>query len=275
MDLGIDWGNYKTKVMGPYGATEFYSDLGEFRERNLVSSFGHDDMVLEYQGKKYFAGSLARFESEFGGVIMGDSKAHEEAKLRALIAIHRYAGDNDYRIVVGQPIGKHSESEKQKIKSMLKGQHTLTINDKKKTFCVSRVEVAAEGAAAIWSNKKHGLVRILDCGSGTVNAATIVNMKYIDRDSFTLDFGANTGKTSDPGDIAEGIIRCLLKKWKRTDKILIAGGIAEELQPHIEKAFINAEILKPIISMNGQPKTLHPMYANAVAFYNIARYLYG
>lgn len=69
MIIGIDAGNYETKVCGPFGVKKFYSDIGEYRERNLKSSFGPDDMVWECEGKKGFAGSLARYESEFGGGI--------------------------------------------------------------------------------------------------------------------------------------------------------------------------------------------------------------
>jgi plasmid segregation protein ParM len=34
-------------------------------------------MYFEYQGETGFAGSLALYESEFGGSIMGDTKATE------------------------------------------------------------------------------------------------------------------------------------------------------------------------------------------------------
>lgn len=75
---------------------------------------------------------------------------------------------------------------------MLLGSHDLSLNGVKKTIIINRVEVAAEGGAAFWSNPQTGLVRIIDAGSATINCASLVDGKYIDKDSFTINFGCNT-----------------------------------------------------------------------------------
>lgn len=111
MKIGIDAGNARVKVAGPTGIISLDASIGEWRGRKLKNQHGPDDMEIEYRGRKYFAGSLARYESEFGGTIMGDTKAHDEAKLRVLIAIARY-DVSDCSIVVGQPTikSKHKAS---------------------------------------------------------------------------------------------------------------------------------------------------------------------
>lgn len=270
MLLGIDAGNARVKVCGPAGAIDFDAALGEWRQRNLVNSHGADDMEVEYGGKRYFAGSLARSESEFGGAMMGDSKAHEEARIRVLLAAARYEVQT-CRIVTGQPIGKHGAAEKDRIISLLRGDHALTVNGKRHRISIGDVKVAAEGAAAFWSAPQPGLIRIVDVGSGTVNCATVLDQRYVDRDSFTLTYGFDSTKSSDRGAMADGIAREALKKWGRGDRVYLVGGGAESIAPHLQKYFPMAEILRPTFG-GGQ---LHPVYANAVGYYALARGLYG
>jgi len=271
--VGIDAGNYEVKTMGPYGVDRFPSDLGEYRDRRLVQKFTHNDMIWEYRGRKGFAGTLARFESEFNGSMLGDTKAHTDCLIRALLALHRYAHMDYYRIVVGQPIGKHIDAEKEKIKAMLRGRHEITVNGETKSFTIERVEVAAEAGAAFWSAPRDGLVHVLDVGSGTVGGATLIDKKYIDRDSFSLSFGANTTKTYDLEAMARKIAT-EAHKWGKNDAVLLAGGIAEEILPHIRTYFPRAEVLRPLIRRADTFEELHPCFANAVGFYEIGRWRY-
>lgn len=96
-------------VCGPFGVSRFISEIEEYRERNMIQEFGEDNMIFEYKGRKGFAGSLAKYESELGGSRKGGTKAHNDAKIRILLAIHRYSDDMINDIVVGQPIGLHNE----------------------------------------------------------------------------------------------------------------------------------------------------------------------
>jgi plasmid segregation protein ParM len=271
--LGIDAGNSKCKVMGEFGTESFVSSICKARERNLEQKFGEDDMIVEYEGNQYFAGSLATHESRFGSAMMGDTKAHEHAKLRTLIAIHRYYErlNTSMSIVVGQPITKHNQKEKDRIKQMLMGWHTLTVNGVEKRFFISRVEVAAEGGASFWSNPQMGLIRILDVGSGTVNAATLKDKRYIDKDSFTLSYGMETQDDTDIEDMSNGIAGECLKRWKRNDLLWLIGGAAETIQPYIKNHFPNSQVLRPNIKVGGGIKSVSPIYANAIGFYQIAR----
>ncbi|ACB83955.1 ParM/StbA family protein [Natranaerobius thermophilus] len=265
MIVAVDAGNYETKVVNSHGKYSFYSDIGEYRERKLNQKHGSDDMEWEYQGERGFAGSLAKFESEYGGSMMGDSKYHRDGLLRVLLALHQYCDDNNFKIVVGQPISSHTQAEKQRIKEMLEGDHILTVNGVKKTIRILNCQVAAEGASAFWIHPQGGCVRMLDIGSGTINAATILDRRYVDKDSFTINFGANSNLTNDVKEMANAIIR-KSHKWNKDDRVWLIGGIAEEIEPYLTGHFKNLKVLKP----NG----LHSKWANVLGYYALASGLY-
>lgn len=261
--VGVDAGNHEIKAVGDNGSIKLLSDIGEYRERNLKQTHGTDDIEFIYKGRKGFAGTLARYESEFGGSIGGDSKAHEDTLIRVLIALWKYGGEGTYRIVVGQPIASHSSLEKQRIKEMLLGPHDIEINKIMYHFLIDRIEVAAEGGAAFWSSPERGLVRIIDVGSATVNCATLLDGRYIDKDSFTLGFGFNTTKSQDYPALVRAIAAEALKKWKPTDKVRLVGGAAHLLSFPMSNYFAVTTT---------EPSSI---FANARGFYQIGRKLYG
>lgn len=273
--IGVDGGNDRVKIFGERGPIKFISSIGEYRDRKLEQTFGDEDMEFEYNGRKGFAGTLARYESEFCGNIMGDTKAHEDLLIRVLLGIHRYSENNKFKIVVGQTIGRHTETEKDKIKGMLNGKHTITVNDITKTIEILDTQVAAEGGAAFWSSPQIGVVRILDFGSGTVNAATLNNAKYIDKDSFTLTVGMNTTVSKDMDALARYVATECLKKWSADDNIFLVGGAANTMLIPLSNYFFNTKILYPGSLIDPSVKRYHPIYANAIGFYNIGRRIYG
>jgi plasmid segregation protein ParM len=275
MRLGIDAGNYKVKICGERGLMDFVSAIGEARQINLQQIHGQDDMYFQYQGETGFAGSLALYESEFGGSLMGTTKAHTDTKLRVLIGIHRYISlyqvdEKEFDIVIGQPISKHNYDEKKRIKEMLKGWHTIIVNGVEKSFHIRNCEVAAEGVSSFWSNPINGLIRILDIGSGTVNYSTVLDQRFIDKDSGTLPFGVNTNKTDNLQALSRGIVTHVLKKWNPSDKTFIVGGIAEQILPHLKGYFSNITVLYPIFNQ----QYANPIFANAIAFYIIGVNIY-
>lgn len=277
MILGIDAGGYETKVCTSNGYFKFLSTLGEYRERKWGDNFGKDDMIWEYDGERGFAGSLAFFESEFGGNIRGNSKNHNDAKLRVLLAVHRF-GSFSNKIIVGQPIDTHVEEEKQGIKEMLLGTHNLTLNGKSKTFSIDNIEIAPEGpTAALSQQMPEGLVRIIDIGSGTTNFASLHNYRRIDRDSFTDETGMETTKLKDPEKMALKIYRVIsTNKWNKDDVIFLSGGGAVKVYKHLVKYLPNCKLLTPFISnKNGQITKLTPEFGNAAGFYALAERLFG
>lgn len=272
MILGIDGGNNEIKVVGPNGEMKFYSDLGEYREI-MEESLKGDSIVFEYEGKKGFAGSLARFESEFASSMSGDSKAHQETKIRVLLAIALYGvNDTHYSIVVGQPVGNHKAEEKQFIKEMLQGDHFIKVNGKEYFFTIENVEVAPEGTAAFFVKEEAGTIRIIDVGSGTINFATLIDGRPIDKDSFTTRTGMNTTKDEiDLVALGKYCINKTSRKWKKKDRVYVVGGAAEYILPYIESYYGLAQTIYPIIKRNDQVYRIEPIYANAFGFYELAK----
>ncbi|GAA0491435.1 hypothetical protein GCM10008986_16940 [Salinibacillus aidingensis] len=272
MILGIDAGNHRVKASGPFGVRSFYSNICDWFEREVDEQFGADDMEFEYEGRKGFAGSIAMYEDEFGGGnMMGDTKAHEDAIIRILLAVHRYCPNyEDIYLVTGQPIKKHKEQEKRFIKEALLGSRKITVNHEVKQFNIQGVEVAPEGSAAIWAKPTNGLVRVLDVGSGTVNAATLQDMRHINTQSDTFHFGVETVRNKDYGAMARGIIKNLSKKWNRDDVVYIVGGIAKLIAPFIQRYFPNAVVLQPEIQKANRLTLVEPVFSNAVAFNELA-----
>ncbi|MGE7946454.1 ParM/StbA family protein [Lysinibacillus sp. NPDC093688] len=281
--LGIDAGNHKAKVVGPFGVDSFKTNICDWFERDVEESFGPDDMEFEVDDRKGFAGTIAQFEDEFGdGTRYGDSKAHEDTKIRVLLAIHRYLGRycphiEKVSFVTGQPIKRHKKAEKESIIEMLKGNHEIKMNGKSRKVSIEQVAVAPEGSGAFWVRPSDGIVRVIDIGSGTVNAATIIDKRHINNASTTFNFGVETvANKDDLQKIARGIIRNTTKlKWDKDDKTLICGGITEGIASYIAEHYINAEIINPTIARGNGVTTLHPVFANAVGFYEIAKGAFG
>jgi plasmid segregation protein ParM len=275
LTVGVDGGNNEVKLYGEHGAMKFLSNLGEYRERKLESKFSDDDIVFEFNGRKGFAGTLAKFESVYSASRMGDTKAHEDFLLRVLIGLHRYAEETDFQIVVGQPINKHINEEKKKMKSMLVGTHEITVNDIKKEITIHRAEIAAEGGSAYFSNTRAGLVRVIDFGSGTVNAASLIDGKYIDRDSFSLTMGLNTMLSPDFASFGRAVSIECLKTWSEADTVLLAGGGAQIMLEHIQKYFPRAEVLIPKVKIREgntiKVESVETVFANAVGFYVLGK----
>ena len=281
--LGIDAGNYKAKIAGPYGIDSYRTAMCEWFERDIVESFGSDDMEFEISGRKGFAGSIAVYEDEFGGASMyGDSKAHDDTKIRVLLAIYRYI--NKYSpntsvvsLVTGQPITTHKESEKNTIKEMLEGEHRFTVNGEKIEINIRNVGIAAEGGGAFWSSPQEGKIHILDVGSGTINAATIIQKKFINNASDTFNFGMETVNNKDDlQSVARGVIRSTSRlKWGKNDAVYLCGGIAKDLLTLIREHYPNTQLMQPFLRNGTDVIIADPVFANAVGFYNLARSQYG
>ena len=274
--LGIDAGSNQVKVFGPDGPDIFKSNLCSWFERKVEETFGADDMEFEIDGKKGYAGSIALYEDEFGAAsIYGESKANNDTKIRVLLAIHRYISKHrpnvsSVAIVVGQPIRGHKDVEKNKIKEMLLDTHTVTVNKQTLTFSITEVGVAAEGSAAYLNRREKGIVRVIDLGGGTCNAATIIDGKFINSASDTFIFGADT--VNNKNGIAQGIVRNTSKlKWQRSDTVYLCGGMAESLTTGIKHHYANATTLYPTFKQGNEILVYGPIYANAIAFYTIAK----
>src|SRR5690554_4638402 len=148
--LGVDAGNHRAKVAGPFGVDSYRTAICDWFERDIVEDFGAgDDMEFTVNKRKGFAGTLASYEDQYGGGAMyGESKAHEDTLIRVLLAIYRYTskycpGANRISIVTGQPIISHNAEEKERLASMLRGKHDFIVNGEKQSVTIEEVGVAA------------------------------------------------------------------------------------------------------------------------------------
>ncbi|UAW07774.1 hypothetical protein PVJ1_00040 [Psychrobacillus phage PVJ1] len=277
--LGADAGNHTGKFVGQYGEDSFKTNICNWFERDVEDRFGNDDMEFEINGRKGFAGSIAEYEDEFGdGTTFGDTKAHEDTKIRILLGVYRYIekycpGTQIINLVTGQPISNHKDEEKNKIIQMLKGHHNFLVNKKRINFYIEDVKVAPEGSSAFWANPQMGQYRIVDVGSGTVNMATLSDKRHVHKSSGTLNTGMETIKNkSDYEGVARAIFQNATKlKWKKNDDVWVCGGVTEQLLPYLLKYFPNATAMQVHLKRDYDVLALKPVFANATAFYNMAK----
>ena len=260
MIVGLDIGRSSVKVYTAEKMDQFPSYIGEWRKRKLATE-QKDDIEVEFQGEKYFAGALAQNESEFARSMMTEEKAHADTLLLALIALHRVT--TEANIITGLPVYMHDQERKNALKQLLRGngRWDITVNGVKKTISIPRIEVAVEGGAAFWSSPRDGLVRVIDAGSRTVNYVTLKDKRYVDRDSGTLPFGFGTTISGDLRQMAARIAGELGRKWRETDAVMVCGGRAEELAQELKLYFTGAECFT------------NPLFANAIGYYRIGRKL--
>lgn len=264
--VAVDDGGSSTCVVTKDSLDWFPSIKGYYGERNLTALTGKHDFIVEYRGETYAMGTLAQYDCAMPIQMHTDSKQHDFFDLSVLVAIHQYGYlSND--VIVCVPIRMHNEKEKQGRYARLKGSHTVTVNDIKKTFSINDVRVAPESAVAYWVNEPKGKNRFLDLGSRTIGYATTVNIdgniRFIDTESDTL-FGKGIEALSEnysPKGLADFICGRLSRVWDSQDKVYSLGGGAldSELIVNIAKYFPNLEIME------------NPKMANAIGMYNLGR----
>lgn len=275
--LGIDAGNHEVKVVGPEGPIKFSSKLG-LRDRDITlrNEPRPDDMEVVFRGKEWFAGTLAG-ESLFGGTTKkGLTKANEEVLIRVLLALFKYDNESVHDIVVGQPIKMHKDEEKKKIKALLEGPpHEITVNGVTRAISIRSVQVAAEGASVGLLEPIEGVSHILDVGSGTINWATVEcegkSVRFKDRDSDTINFGLSSREKINFDEVVRLIGNTLTPIWDAEDPVRVVGAVADRLVAPLKEYFPNAVSYHPNVST----RNLDPVYANAAAFFTIARTLYA
>lgn len=270
--IAIDDGGYSTAVVTRDVEDMFPSVKSIYgNNRKLTEIVGKHDFIVEYKGNKYVAGTLAQFDSSLPVKMFDESKAHEFFDLSVLISVFLYGGVDNV-IIVSVPVDMHTPEEKKARIERLQGTHTMTINNKSKTFYISKVAVAAEGASAYWVNELYGWTKYLDIGSRTVNYASVYNdgdsVRYIDTQSGTFH---NKGiealdKEFDAKGLADYICgRLFSKGWKLDDDIFLLGGgsLNNDLVNEIKRYFPKSKVMEK------------PLYANAIGMYNLGRYNFG
>lgn len=274
--IGIDAGNYETKIVHEKGYDCFVSSISEWRKRTVADAHSKQDMEFEiinkYENFKGFAGPLATVESEYGGTIYGTSKNHQDANTRILLAIWRNIIEDKVSVVVGQPYKTHNEDEKNEIILALKGEHSVTVNGKKKDFLIEDVKVGIEGAMAFLASPYNGPCNIIDVGSGTVNCIHFLNKRIVDRKCDTLPFGSETSKSGQNFEgMASGIFKNMSGVWDKNHPTFVCGGSAEMMESALRRYYPLVKTLRPKLNINGTLIQVDSKYSNAIGMYDVGR----
>lgn len=268
--ISIDDGGSSTCVVTKDVSEQFPSVKGLYGKRTLTELHGKDDYIVEYEGKVYAMGSLAKYDCKYPIQMHSNSKQNLFFDLSVLVAIHQYGYTNNY-VIVDVPITMHSEKEKFGRIGRLLGEKRITVNGIEKKFNIMDVKVAPETAVAFWIRQPEGKSRYLDLGSRTIGFATALkegeNVRFIDTESGTINGKGleALGDDYEPKALADLVCGRLLSVWNAKDKVNLIGGGAldDELVNSIKEHFPNLVIVDD------------PKMANAKGMYLLGRVVYG
>jgi plasmid segregation protein ParM len=285
--IGIDCGRSYVKTVtkglrkGELYRDSFESIVGSGRQLK-INKRAANEIECWFEDKHYFVGSLADDESLDARQLML-TKNHKDTLVLTLVAAARAGAHGKISVVTGLPVENHTPEQKQAIADLLSGEgqtYRIDVNGTKYSIKLDRVAVAVEGGAAYWSEEKpvDGLVRVLDIGSKTVNYVTIKNKRFRDRGSGTLNKGVETMGNASAAEHVESIAGSLGREgWEENDEVIVAGGKAVELLPHVQEFFPNARL--PRIDWNVFPHLKDKednekaaelaKFANAIGFYRM------
>lgn len=267
--ISIDDGGSATCVVTNKGQENFPSVKGLYGERTLTEISGKYDYIVEYKGKKYVMGTLAKYDCKYPLQMHTDSKQNLFYDLSVLVSIHQF-GYSTNHLVTSVPIGMHNDDEKNGRIRRLKGRHTITVNDITRTFDISDVKVAPETAVAFWISEPIGKSRFIDLGSRTIGYATTMYeddvTRFIDTESGTFK-GKGLEALSDSYNqeaLADYICGRLLSMWNKNDVVFLLGGGAldRELVRYITRYFPKASSLG------------NPQMSNSLGMYMLGRIAY-
>lgn len=273
--VGIDVGRDSVKVVGKNLHMCFKARVGEWREMNISSGGKYE---VEIDGEKYFIAELAD-ESYFSRSMAVESKIHDETKVLFLSALALSLRDNEkIRVATGMPVSQYNSKERNNLFEFLRGEHNVSIDNRQVDLKVDSLDIIPEGAGVYWDyvlnmegelhcKTLEKVYRVIDIGSRTVNYCTIVNNKFLDRESGTLHYGTfayDNALNSDNDDtIKRQFVRKLLgdlsTKWMSLnlakDRVIVAGGGSVLLCSELKKELPGVVI--PELSV----------YSNAQGFY--------
>lgn len=268
--IAVDDGGYSTCVVTRKGTEIYPSVKGFYGVRHITEVKGRYDFVVEYQGKKYVMGDLAKYDCVLPLEMHSDTKQHLYFDLSVLVAVHQYGYTKNY-LVVSVPIRMHHEQEKKGRIRRLLGEHTLTVNGVEKTFEICDVKVAPETATAFWVERKQGKSRFIDIGSRTIGYATTIYengvTRFIDSESGTL-FAKGIQALDEhytPEGLADYIYGKLSKTFKPNERIYLLGGGALDtsLVERLKNYYPNITVMH------------NPRMVNALGMYELGRIAYG
>ncbi len=267
--IAVDNGGHSTGVMTRDTIEVFPSVKGLYGERKVSSTVGKYDYVVEYKGKKYVMGTLAKYDCDLPLQMHTDTKQNLFFDLSILTSIHQFGFSNNY-LITSVPIIMHDDAEKNGLIKRLRGEHSIIVNGYRKTFNIMDVKVAPETAVAFWVDEPYGKSRFIDLGSRTIGYATTLNedglTRFIDSESGTFKGkgleALSTGYNQE--GLADYICGRLTSRWSENDVVYLLGGGAldKELVKHISKYFPKAKVMT------------NPQLTNTLGMYLLGRKAY-
>jgi plasmid segregation protein ParM len=265
----VDDGGNSTCVVTKNGQEKFPSVKGLYGQRTLTDVKGKYDYIVDYKGKRYVMGTLAKYDCRMPLQMHTKTKCHDFFDLSVLTAVHQFGFASNY-LIVSVPIGMHNKAEKEARINRLRGDHTIVVNGISKSFIIMDAKVAPETAVAFWVKEPQGKTRFIDLGSRTIGYATTICedgvTRFIDTESGTI---AGKGLEAlgidyDQQALADFICGRLIAEWNPNDDIFLLGGGAldEKLVSSIREYFSKASVME------------NPQMANAMGMYLLGRAVY-
>lgn len=260
--ISIDNGGNSTCVVTREVQEQFPSVKGLYGNRTLTKANGKYDYIVEYEGKKYVMGTLAKYDCKYPLQMHTDTKQNIFFDLSILVAIHQFGYPVNH-LITSVPISMHHDTEKNGLVERLRGTHTIKVNDESKTFKIIDVKIAPESAVAFWMHQPIGKNRYIDLGSRTIGYATTLYKDGVNR-FIDSESGTFKGKGLDALDgnynqeaLSDYICGRLIAMWDSNDSVYLLGGGALDLSlvNNIKKYFPRASVL------------FNPQMANAVGMY--------
>lgn len=157
--IAIDNGGSSTCVVTKNTKECFPSVKGLYGNRTLTYINGKYDYIVEYEGKKYVMGTLAKYDRPYPLQMHTYTKQHLFFDLSALVAIHQFGFSANY-VILSVPITMHNDEEKYGIIERLLGKHSITVNGHKKTFTKKCKENGVLGIGVYYENYKEFLYNL-------------------------------------------------------------------------------------------------------------------
>lgn len=196
--IAIDSGRYAPKIVMEGGYRDWFpAYVGTGRELKLKNNYGDTDISIKTGDGWFFLGDRAKLESKDGARLRTISKLHIHTKLFVLAAIGRAILNkkipNGAHVIVtiGVPVDQFDREIKKQLHEMLVTPYVIEINDELINFMIQDINLSVEGVSAykLLSNNRKGTNCFIDIGSRTVNFGVVIDGKYINQLSGTLQYG--------------------------------------------------------------------------------------
>jgi plasmid segregation protein ParM len=203
IDIGFGWTKVVTlrnrlllpSLVGPAEAIRFQSD---------VVNNGRG-IAVEVDGQHLFVGEQAELQSASTRQTLDVSRTgslEQKALFYAACSELVRTNDTDITVITGLPVGDFNDTNKDKLREMLLGEHTVKRPGKRaRQFKVSGVHIIPQGVGSLFylvldrqgklvdSDLSTGRVGIIDVGTLTTNYILSDRLRYVEVDSDSITTG--------------------------------------------------------------------------------------